>query len=76
MIQLRELINDEFHIVAIGTTNVGKSTLLNNITQMKGFFNTSAARETSSLWRFQMIKDEKQAEAPIVLREYIFHEEK
>lgn len=43
---------------------------------MKGFFNTSAARETSSIWKFEMIPDDKQPEAPIILRELKFQDEK
>ena len=42
----------------IGNTNSGKSTLLNNITGMTNFFNTSQLRETSSLWTFKLDKDQ------------------
>jgi GTP-binding protein EngB required for normal cell division len=42
----------------IGNTNAGKSTLLNNITGMTNFFNTSQMRETSSLWTFKLDKDQ------------------
>jgi GTPase Era involved in 16S rRNA processing len=36
--------------VVIGNTNVGKSTLLNNLLGEQGFLNTSEIRETSFIW--------------------------
>jgi GTP-binding protein EngB required for normal cell division len=39
-------------MVVVGNTNAGKSTFLNALTKMKGYFNTSQVRETSCIWRF------------------------
>ena len=44
--------NQHYDLIVIGNTNSGKSTFLNNLTGMKGFFNTSVSRETSCFWRF------------------------
>lgn len=58
MKQLNLEKSKHYELVVIGNTNVGKSTFLNNLTKMRKFFNTSTARETSHIWRFQMVEDE------------------
>ena len=46
-----------YELVVIGNTNVGKSSFLNNLTGMKGFFNTSVTRETTCFWKFRVEHD-------------------
>jgi len=55
-------------MVVIGATNHGKSTFLNNVTQMFKFFNTSVMRETAHVWKFRLVPDFQQQEGPILYR--------
>lgn len=55
-----ELRNANYELIVIGNTNVGKSTFLNTVTKMKGFFNESNVRETSCIWRFKVVPHDKQ----------------
>lgn len=64
---LEEKVNSNYELIVIGNTNVGKSTFLNSVTKMKGFFNSSNVRETSCVWRFKIVSDSKQ-EANFVMR--------
>ncbi len=52
--KIKRLFDEKFEIAPFGATNSGKSTLLLQITKMKGFFNIAETRETSTMWRFQL----------------------
>lgn len=67
--QLNELRETKFELVVIGNTNVGKSTFLQALTEMRGLFNTSNVRETSCIWRFKISPENKQ-QAPFVINEF------
>jgi septin family protein len=42
-------------MITLGSTNVGKSTFLNNLLGMKNFFNNSELRETAAFWTLKPI---------------------
>lgn len=65
--QLNELRETKFELVVIGNTNVGKSTFLQALTEMKGLFNTSNVRETSCIWRFKINNNQQ---VPFVINEF------
>ncbi len=44
------LLDEHYELVVIGNTNVGKSTLLNNLLGDYSLLNTSEIRETSFIW--------------------------
>lgn len=59
----------KYEVVVIGNTNIGKSTFLNNLTKMPMFFKVANVRETSCIWRCQVVPDDQQS-APYVLRSF------
>ena len=66
--QIKQIKDRKLQLVVLGGVNAGKSTFLNFITNMQGFFNTSALRETNCIWRFNL---DKMAQSP-----YSFFEQK
>ncbi len=57
----RLLLDQQYELVAIGNTNVGKSSLINQVLGGHYLLNTSEMRETSFIWRIIYQNQEREA---------------
>lgn len=57
----RLLLDQQYELVAIGNTNVGKSSLINQVLGGYYLLNTSEMRETSFIWRIIYQNQEREA---------------